>query len=163
MEKDSHMVFDLVKEFLQNAGQSQMILQVCLILFVCCYCDGDITPDLSACSKGFLYIFHSHLLWPVETMLKFVVIHIGTGTWTIYFGSGASHFFFFNVLTDFCSSFSKSSCVYDCGFCVFVIVGRCIFYFIKFYGMLLKYYFSMSSYFTFRISEFSKSWLWSYS
>lgn len=28
VEKDSHMVFDLVKEFLQNAGQGQMILQV---------------------------------------------------------------------------------------------------------------------------------------
>jgi hypothetical protein len=62
MEKDSHMVFDLVKEFLQNAGQSQMILQVCFILFVCCYYVGGITPELSACSEGFLYVLHNHLL-----------------------------------------------------------------------------------------------------
>jgi len=62
MEKDSHMVFDLVKEFLQNAGQSQMILQVCLVLFVCCYCVGDITPGFSAFSEVFLYVLHDRLL-----------------------------------------------------------------------------------------------------
>ena len=28
IDKDSHLVFDLVKEFLQNAGQGQMIIQV---------------------------------------------------------------------------------------------------------------------------------------
>lgn len=31
IDKDSHMVFDLVKEFLQNAGQGQMIVQVSFI------------------------------------------------------------------------------------------------------------------------------------
>lgn len=62
MEKDSHMVFDLVKEFLQNAGQNQMILQVCFVLLVNCYCVGDITPELNACSEGFLYVLHNHLL-----------------------------------------------------------------------------------------------------
>lgn len=59
MEKDSHMVFDLVKEFLQNAGQSQMILQVCFFFFGV-YCFGVITPELSACSKGCLYVLRDH-------------------------------------------------------------------------------------------------------
>jgi hypothetical protein len=31
IDKDSHMVFDLVKEFLQNAGQGQMIVQVSFV------------------------------------------------------------------------------------------------------------------------------------
>lgn len=31
--KDSHMVFDLVKEFLQNAGQAQTIVQVRFFFF----------------------------------------------------------------------------------------------------------------------------------
>jgi hypothetical protein len=31
IDKESHMVFDLVKEFLQNAGQGQMIVQVSFV------------------------------------------------------------------------------------------------------------------------------------
>lgn len=31
IDKESHMVFDLVKEFLQNAGQGQMIIQVSFV------------------------------------------------------------------------------------------------------------------------------------
>ena len=34
IQKDSHMVFDLVKEFLQNAGKAQTIVQVCFFLFL---------------------------------------------------------------------------------------------------------------------------------
>jgi hypothetical protein len=44
MDKDSHMVFDLVKEFLQNAGQGQMILQVSFVLkhlFFCVLLPGN--------------------------------------------------------------------------------------------------------------------------
>lgn len=62
MDKDSHMVFDLVTEFLQNAGQSQMILQVCFVFVVCCYCVGDLTHELGASSEGFVYVLRSQLL-----------------------------------------------------------------------------------------------------
>jgi hypothetical protein len=39
-----------------------MILQVCFVFFVCCYCVGGLSPELGVSSKGFLYVLHNHLL-----------------------------------------------------------------------------------------------------
>lgn len=141
MEKDSHMVFDLVKEFLQNAGQSQMILQVCFVLLVYCYwryytwvqCmqhGFPICPSQSlvltywnyteVCYNTCLYWYMNHLFW------KWCKPH---------------PLFFFLIYWLLPFIHSKNIFVYGCGFYIFVILIRCICYFIKFQGMLIKYYF----------------------